>query len=205
MILYRPVGMHELHLVFESKLRAFPPRLPGQPIFYPVVNQEYAEQIARDWNSKSDPFVGYVTQFTIVDNYISKYERHIVGDRRHEEFWIPAAQLDDFNKNITPPIRVVGTYFGDGFRGFIPDKFGLKGRGAVEQFVMLAHSLDYSPMDFGLEILANSAAIFLHYPFWMGRSFTERGISEEQHDRVLTAIQRVWSDRLPELPLPMYG
>ncbi len=35
-VLYRPVGPKELELIAASRYRDFPPRLPGQPIFYPV-------------------------------------------------------------------------------------------------------------------------------------------------------------------------
>jgi hypothetical protein len=48
MPLYRPVGLEELRLIYETDMRAFPPRLPVQPIFYPVTNEEYAKQIAKD-------------------------------------------------------------------------------------------------------------------------------------------------------------
>ena len=51
-ILYRPVGTKELVLIEATDYKAFPPRLPEQPIFYPVANEEYATQIARDWNAK---------------------------------------------------------------------------------------------------------------------------------------------------------
>lgn len=40
--LYRPVGPRELDLIHAGGYRAFPPRLPGQPIFYPVLNMNYA-------------------------------------------------------------------------------------------------------------------------------------------------------------------
>jgi hypothetical protein len=59
--LFRPVGLHELALIWDSGMRQFPPRLPQQPIFYPVANTEYATQIARDWNTKDSSFTGYVT------------------------------------------------------------------------------------------------------------------------------------------------
>lgn len=81
MILYRPVGLKEMQLIYESGLRAFPPRLPEQPIFYPVLNLEYAQQIARDWNTKSSHFAGYVTRFEVEDAYITRFKRHIVGSR----------------------------------------------------------------------------------------------------------------------------
>lgn len=35
-ILFRPVGPRELALIASSGYQAFPPRLPEQPIFYPV-------------------------------------------------------------------------------------------------------------------------------------------------------------------------
>src|SRR5215510_6595314 len=59
--LFRPVGLNELSLIWDSGMREFPPRLPHQPIFYPVANRDYATQIARDWNTKDSSFAGYVT------------------------------------------------------------------------------------------------------------------------------------------------
>lgn|GEM_PF-6123980 len=58
-ILYRPAGPEEMELVKDSGFRKWPPRLPEQPIFYPVTNQEYAEQITKEWNVK-DSGTGYV-------------------------------------------------------------------------------------------------------------------------------------------------
>ena len=48
--LWRPTDPKELALVEASGWREWPPRLPGQPIFYPVLNEEYAAKIARDWS-----------------------------------------------------------------------------------------------------------------------------------------------------------
>ena len=65
---FRPVGIKELELIKQSGMRKFPPRLPEQPIFYPVLNVEYAHQIAQEWNTKSAPgFAGFVTEFAIND------------------------------------------------------------------------------------------------------------------------------------------
>ncbi|MBS2018006.1 MAG: hypothetical protein JST00_34335 [Deltaproteobacteria bacterium] len=71
-------------------MRAFPPRLPDQPIFYPVTNEGYAIQIARDWNTKSGTKAGFVTRFSIADDYASKFERRVVGAKEHEELWVQA-------------------------------------------------------------------------------------------------------------------
>jgi hypothetical protein len=107
-ILYRPVGTDELHLVAESNYNAFPPRLPGQPIFYPVLNEEYAAQIARDWNAKDSPSrVGYVTRFAVRTSYLSQFAVQKVGGALHLEYWIPAEKLEEFNQNIVGKIEVI--------------------------------------------------------------------------------------------------
>ena len=77
--LYRPVGYNELKLIAEAQYAAFPPRLPDQPIFYPVMNFEYAEQIARDWNTKRNSFVGFVTKFGVDADYLQQFPVQIVG------------------------------------------------------------------------------------------------------------------------------
>jgi len=117
MILYRPVGLHELRLIADSGYRAFPPRLPEQPIFYPVLVLEYARQIARDWNTTSSSFVGFVTRFEVDDALTVKYPVQVVGAREHQELWVPAHELDDFNRHIVGRIQVIESYAGDGFDG----------------------------------------------------------------------------------------
>ena len=62
--LYRPVNKDELMLIEQSNWKAFPPRLPGQPIFYPVLNQAYASQIAKEGNIPTYGN-GYVVKFDI--------------------------------------------------------------------------------------------------------------------------------------------
>ena len=81
--LYRPVGLHELALIWDSGMLEFPPRLPQQPIFYPVANIEYATQIARDWNTKDPSFVGYVTKFAVADSFLANFEPRTVGSATH--------------------------------------------------------------------------------------------------------------------------
>ncbi len=104
--LYRPVGPEELRLIEASGWRAFPPRLPGQPIFYPVTNEKYPTQIARDWNVKESG-AGFVTAFEVDGDYLSQYSKQQVGGAIHTEYWIPAEVLDAFNANIAGQIRVL--------------------------------------------------------------------------------------------------
>ncbi|MEO1135722.1 MAG: hypothetical protein AAFW68_03800 [Pseudomonadota bacterium] len=106
--LYRPVGVKELELIEQSRFTAFPPRLPEQPIFYPVTNEEYACQIARDWNTKfNDEKIGYVTRFSLPKDYLDQFERKVVGGAQHEELWVPAEQLEEFNSKIAGKIEVI--------------------------------------------------------------------------------------------------
>lgn len=107
--LYRPVGEKELSLIAASGYRSFPPRLSEQPIFYPVLNREYAEQIARDWNTKDENsgFAGYVLEFEVDAGYLERFDVHKVGSETHLEYWIPAEELDEFNRHIRGEIRVI--------------------------------------------------------------------------------------------------
>ncbi len=107
--LYRPVGPNELALIEQSGYRAFPPRLPEQPIFYPVLNEAYASQIARDWNAKGGKS-GYVTRFQVRAAFLERYPVQIVGNALHAEHWIPAEDLAEFNANIVGPIEVIATF-----------------------------------------------------------------------------------------------
>jgi hypothetical protein len=107
--LYRPTGRRELELVREGGYRAWPPRLPGQPIFYPVLNEEYATQIARDWNARGTS-IGFVTRFRVRAAYLRRYEVQTVGGRVHQEYWIPAEDLDEFNSNIVGLIEVIAEF-----------------------------------------------------------------------------------------------
>ena len=110
-MLFRPVGQKELDLIRESGCAAFPPRLPEQPIFYPVLNEEYAAQIARDWNAKNnEDRVGYVTRFLGRSEYLRRQEVQTVGGAVHQEYWIPAEQLDELNRNIVGRIEVISEY-----------------------------------------------------------------------------------------------
>lgn len=111
-VLYRPVGQAELDLIRDSGMRAFPPRLPEQPIFYPVTNQRYAEQIARDWNTKDEhsDYTGYVLSFAVDAEYLSQFPMRTVGAKEHTEYWIPAERLEEFNEHIIGKIQILAVY-----------------------------------------------------------------------------------------------
>ncbi len=107
--LWRPVGPNEMKLIEDSGMRRFPPRLPEQPIFYPVCNERYAREIAERWNVRASG-AGYVTRFEVRADFLSRFETHVVGRRHHEEYWIPAEEMDAFNDAIVGVIDVVGEF-----------------------------------------------------------------------------------------------
>src|SRR4029077_1395861 len=107
--LWRPVGPAELRLIEESGMREFPPRLADQPIFYPVLSEDYAIKIARDWNVPASG-KGYVTRFRVRRAFLDRYEIREVGGRSHLEYWIPAEELADFNAAIIGEIEVVAVF-----------------------------------------------------------------------------------------------
>lgn len=118
--LYRPVGIKEMELIIHADRCAFPPRLDWQPIFYPVLNFEYAAEIAQQWNTTDEAsgYCGIVTSFEVLSSYLEQFEVQNVGYTHHDELWVPAEELDTFNANIQGQIQIEAIYYGDQFRGF---------------------------------------------------------------------------------------
>ena len=104
--LYRSTGPEEIELVKESGFTQWPPRLPQQPIFYPVTNEEYAVQIARDWNAR-DGGLGFVTRFKVKEVFMRQFPIQTVGGSKHTEWWVPAERLEELNQNIVGKIEIV--------------------------------------------------------------------------------------------------
>ena len=110
--LWRPVGPKELRLIRQSGMRAFPPRLPEQPIFYPVLSEEYAIKIARDWNVPASGS-GYVTRFRVRREFLARYQTQKAGGQAHREYWIPAEDLSEFNAALVGEIEVIASFHGN--------------------------------------------------------------------------------------------
>lgn len=107
--LLRPTGPEELALVEPAGWSAWPPRLPEQPIFYPVLNEAYATKIARDWNMPRGG-TGYVTRFKLEKSYLDRYE---VTRSAAASTWSTGdlpRELDDINEHLVGQIEVVGEF-----------------------------------------------------------------------------------------------
>ena len=117
--LYRPVGVKELKLIVDSGMKAYPPRLSWQPIFYPVLNFEYAAQIAKEWNTEDEGsgYAGFVTTFELAEEYFKTFKVENVGGTIYEELWVPAEQLNEFNNQISGTIKIVAAFYGDNYSG----------------------------------------------------------------------------------------
>jgi hypothetical protein len=111
--LYRPTGPQELALVRASGFTKWPPRLPEQPIFYPVTNEEYASEIASKWNVRDSRY-GCVTRFHVRKDFMDRYSVHKVGASHRTEWWIPSEELEDLKNNIVGLIEVIQEYHAEG-------------------------------------------------------------------------------------------
>ncbi|WP_336686856.1 ADP-ribosylation/crystallin J1 [Chryseobacterium bernardetii] len=117
--LYRPVGEKEMVLIIENGYKKFPPRLEWQPIFYPVLDENYASEIAEKWNTRDDfgNYLGFVTRFDVLEEVAHQYPAQNVGARNHNELWVPSEELDAFNQSIVGNIEVIKVFVGNDFKG----------------------------------------------------------------------------------------
>lgn len=200
--LFRPAGLPELALLWDAGMRGFPPRLVHQPIFYPVLNLEYARQIAHDWNppDKNSGFAGFVTQFEVSSTYLSKYEIHTAGSTEHREYWIPAREMNSFNKAINGLVSIEEAFFGAEFTGYVPDEHRLKGLNAHEQFAALSGILDFS--EFQGEVSNNRKAVFLNCLYWHKTILCDPGYDRVQRELSITRLLKAWNQIKVEVPLP---
>lgn len=116
--LFRPVGEKEMILIIESGYKKFPPRLEWQPIFYPVLDENYASEIAEKWNTRDEAgnYLGFVTKFNVKEEVVNQYPEQNVGARNHNELWVPSEELERFNDAIVGDIEVIKVFVGKDFR-----------------------------------------------------------------------------------------
>lgn len=116
--LYRPVGEKEMILIAENSYKKFPPRLEWQSIFYPVLDESYASEIAEKWNTRDEAgnYLGFVTKFNVNEETANQYQAQNVGAKNHNELWVPSEELDDFNDAIVGEIEVIKVFVGKDFK-----------------------------------------------------------------------------------------
>ncbi|WP_195724388.1 hypothetical protein [Paenibacillus monticola] len=201
--LYRPVGLLEMNLILDRDLKGFPPRLPEQPIFYPVLNKPYADQIAREWNTKDkfSGYVGFVTEFKIESPFIDKYDEQMVGSKKHNELWVPAEELEELNHNIVGRIQLVDLFYGDEYKGLSTDGTIFEDKNLIEQFIVWKGILDHNAMDFYCEIKEHWKFIFINYPFWNSIDCKAYGITDEMKSEILSTMKEYWEDHFPDMKL----
>jgi len=185
--------------ILRTGSRRFPPRLPEQPIFYPVLNQNYAELIASTWNKQdaNSGFVGFVTRFRVLTNYIGQFRPQIVGTTVHRELWVPAEELAAFNKNIVGRIEIITAHYGPSYLGVVADVGSLSGNNARQQLAHLENLLRTCKKEFALEVKKGWLAIQLNFGFWC-HDLTY-GTSTNMH--LLREIATTWQGAFPDVRL----
>lgn len=194
--LYRPVGLKEMELILNKECKGFPSRLPTQPYFYPVLNSDYAKQIASKWNTvdKGSGFVGYVTEFSIDKKYIEKYQIHTVGAALHRELWVPADELVIFNQNIIGDIMISQAYYGIDYVGLTPLPTILRDKGINEQLLTLKSLMNYNIMDFRCEVALQWKMIILNILLWLKKDMSSSGLFTQEKKELLNRIYSVLVD-----------
>jgi predicted RNA-binding Zn-ribbon protein involved in translation (DUF1610 family) len=192
--MFRPVGPKELARIHDLEDRAFPPRLPSQPIFYPVLVEEYARKIARDWNAtKAETgFRGYVVRFLVRADYAARFDVQTVGASWAKELWVPAEEVDEFNANIVGTIEIVAEYNGSG--GGIPAEIWARSRFTCP--VCAYPNLDEEPRSDG----HGSDEICPSCGFQFGTSDDDEGWSFESWRRSWIERGAPWSSANPAPP-----
>jgi hypothetical protein len=200
--LYRPVGLRETELVVARAASGFPPRLPDQPIFYPVMNAAYARQIARDWNAPDagSGHVGFVTAFDVDAAYLARFPVRTVGARGHQELWVPAEELEDFNAHLAGPVRFTEVWYGPGYRG--PDS----PLGALEaQLRTLGERASASDVRLRELVQASPAAVLCNLGWWESTPAAAQGMEAHVHAELLLRVRSAWVSGFPTWPLPELG
>jgi hypothetical protein len=198
--LYRPVGLKEMELILTADNKGFPPRLPEQPFFYPVLNVEYANQIARDWNTKESKsgFAGFVTQFNIEPDYLKQFEVHTVGSSTHRELWIPAEQLEEFNQQIQGFIKLTEAYYGEEYKGI---KHWRNDWYVDEMFNSFYQLRWQGGMDFWGELGTNWKAVLLNFKYWLTHDYRSIVLYAGEQKAFLKFLSEVWTTKFPTIPL----
>jgi hypothetical protein len=165
--LFRPTGPRELQLVAATGFRRWPPRLQEQPIFYPVTNEAYASHIAERWNVPESG-AGFVTRFAVEQAFMHRYERRVVGAAEHEEYWIPAEDLEALNDAIVGEIEVVSA-----FGVFTPDV--VPGLRLAENRIEFSGSRPALPSELAGLPLVDVATLAASFVSWLSEEFWAAG------------------------------
>ena len=167
MKLFRPVGIKELEKILLLNAKAFPPRLAWQPIFYPVLNEQYAVQIAYEWNTPDEfsGFCGFVVSFDVNDVFIKKYAVQNVGDIIHNELWIPSEELAEMNENIENHILLTKVFYGEKYTGIIENTKDFIGLNATEQIFKIKNNYK-NDQDLKIILQNESVLVQINFSFW---------------------------------------
>jgi hypothetical protein len=192
---YRPIGLRELELILNSDSKGYPPRLDWQPIFYPVLNFQYAAQIAGEWNApdKFSGYVGFVTEFDIDADYVSKFNVENVGSFEHNELWVPSEELVEFNNHIVGHIQVSKAFYGSKYLGKIENTLSFEEANADAQFEKISQLIDnqlVKTMD------SERNAVYINFAYWLNKGYDKS---------ILDKIKDAWSEIYPNLNLNTEG
>ncbi|HEX6288889.1 MAG TPA: hypothetical protein VFZ66_06840 [Herpetosiphonaceae bacterium] len=77
-----------------------------------MLTEAYATQIVREWNTKdtASGYVGHVTRFQVRTAFLDRYNIQVAGSSQHQEYRIPAEDLNEFRKHIVGKIEIIAEF-----------------------------------------------------------------------------------------------
>ncbi len=193
-VLFHPVGLIEMGQIVGSNFSRLPENARSRHRFY--ATPEEAEALVREElvESLESAFVGYVVRVMV--------DPDTIGSLGERPLTLDNAALAILNANLDGPLRVQSATYGSAYHGYIPEAFRLAGQEVGEQFLTL-WALTEAGDDEGLadEIGANHRAIYLNYPYWVGKGFAQQGLDEVDQEVLLANIEHFWADAFPDIIL----
>ena len=130
-----------------------------------IINLEYALKIARDWNTKNknSGYAGFVTEIEVSESFIDNYTVQCVGKKNDLEYWIPANQINIFNRSIKGQIKIKDAFFGMNYIDISPlGVSGFEEKLPMKQIELLESIKNYNAMDFSRTVFVEWKVINLN-------------------------------------------
>ncbi len=131
---------------------------------------------------------------------LSRFTVQTVGNSLHQELWVPAEDLDTFNRHIQGPIRFIEAWYGPEYRGPDTTLGPLESQGLA----LLKQSGGALPRLQAL-IQANAVACLFNFAWWASSPAPAQGLDSATLLTLLDRVREAWVALYPVWPLPIPG
>lgn len=201
MYLYRLASMNELKATFASGMKSFQ-SMDGHDFTFVVHEKDVAKHLLSLGLTGTEPC--YLLRAEIGDDNFQERVRPQTTTSDNGERSVAASSLEELNRHVHGLIQVVSVVSGRLTDGFVPDRFGLRGKNAKDQARALLSAMNHAPMDFALEVKANAFAVLANYAFWEILEPSDLGQDSSMKTKFLDGTSSIWKTANPGLELPKF-